>query len=142
MKELMYNEFGSTMENKIPITVINAIHTTEVLAQTQLNQMEVKQMTKISEEALNYKPQTKTKNIADLQQVSVDLDLIDDSFDFDGKTVNQKVIVVDNEKYRVPTTVIQQLKVILEDNPKMTKFKVKKSGTTKEDTKYLVIPLI
>jgi len=109
---------------------------------TELNQGGINKMGKISEEALNYKPQTKTKNIADLQEVSVDLDLQDDSFEFDNKTVNQKVIVVNDEKYRVPTTVIQQLKVILEDNPKMTKFKVKKSGTTKEDTKYLVIPLV
>ena len=110
--------------------------------QTELNQGGIKKMGKISEEALNYKPQTKTKNIADLKEVSVNLDLVDDSFEFDGKTVNQKVIIVNDEKYRVPTTVIQQLKVILEDNPKMTRFKVKKSGTTKEDTKYLVIPLI
>jgi len=30
----------------------------------------------------------------------------------------------------------------MEDNPKLKFFKVKKSGTTKDDTRYQVIPLM
>ena len=102
-------------------------------------------MAKISEVAKEYDSTSKTKNIADLDKVSTDLELIDDSFEFtkgdETKTVNQKVIELDGEKYRVPVTVIQQLKVLLEDNPNLKNFKVKKSGTTKDDTRYQVIPL-
>lgn len=75
----------------------------------------------------------------------VDIDLIDDSFEFveDGvtKTVDQKVIVIEDVKYRVPISVIKQLKVFLAEMPSMKHFRVKKTGTTKADTIYTVIPL-
>jgi len=105
-------------------------------------------MTKLDEYAKEFEPATKTKNIADLQEVSTDMDLIDDEFDFTDKitkqvtTVKQKVIIVDGEQYRVPVSVISQLKVVLEDNPNCKRFKVKKVGTTKDDTRYQVIPLM
>jgi len=108
----------------------------------QLNNNGGETMSKLGEEALNYKPGSKTKVISDLKEVSTDLDLIDDEFDYDGKTIKQKVIVVEDEKYRVPITVIQQLQVILKDNPEVKKFKVLKSGTTKDDTKYTVVPIV
>jgi len=105
-------------------------------------------MAKLNEFAQSYEPLTTTKNIADLPEVSVDMDLEDDSFEFTDKitgkekTVTQKVITVKDEKYRVPNSVIGQLKIILEDNPNLKRFKVKKSGTTKDDTRYQVIPLV
>ena len=103
-------------------------------------------MANISDYAKDYVSAATTKNIAELQSVSTDLELIDDEFEFtkngETKTVKQKVIVVDDEQYRCPITVIQQLKVILEDNPALKKFKVKKTGTTKDDTRYVVIPLV
>ncbi len=104
-------------------------------------------MSKISEYAKDYEPQQTTKNIADLEKVSVDCELVDDEFELIDKvtklpkTIKQKLIIVDQENYRVPVTVIQQLKVLIEDNPKLKNFKVKKSGTTKDDTRYQVIPL-
>lgn len=104
-------------------------------------------MSTIKEFAKGYEPKATTKNIADLQEVSADFELEDDEFEFTDKktnlvkTVKQKVIVVNGESYRVPATVIQQLKIILEDNPNLKKFKVRRSGSTKEDTKYQVIPL-
>ena len=103
---------------------------------------------KLNEFAKDFEPASKTKNIADLKEVSADIDLIDDEFEVTDKvtkqikTVKQKVIIVDNEKYRVPNSVIGQLKVIWEDNPNCNKFKVKKSGTTIDDTRYQVIPLM
>jgi hypothetical protein len=105
-------------------------------------------MSKISDFAKEYEPQQTTKNIADLPEVSIDLELEDDNFEFTDKvtrqtkTVNQKVINLNGENYRVPVSVIQQLKIILEDNPKLKKFKVKRSGSTKDDTRYQVIPLV
>jgi len=104
-------------------------------------------MSKIIDFAMEYSPQQKTKNIADLQEVSTELEIEDDSYEYmdkatkQPKSVTQKVIVVNGEKYRVPVTVIQQLKIILEDNPNLKRFKVKRSGSTKDDTKYQVIPL-
>lgn len=104
-------------------------------------------MTKLTDYAKDFEPASKTKNIADLKEVSTDIDLIDDEFEVTDKitkqvkNVKQKVIVVDGEQYRVPNSVIGQLKVLLEDNPGLKRFKVKKSGTTMDDTRYQVIPL-
>ena len=107
---------------------------------------EKRNMANLKDAAKEYEPSQKTKNIADLPKVSTDLELVDDSFEFtkgdETKTVNQKVVVVDDEKYRVPATVLQQLRVLLEDSPNLRFFKVKKSGTTKEDTRYQVIPIM
>jgi len=105
-------------------------------------------MAKLSEYVKEYEPATTTKNIADLKEVSTELDLKDDEFELIDKVtkvakiVKQKIIIVDGESYRVPVSVIQQLKILLEDNPLIKKFKVKKSGTTKDDTRYQVIPLM
>ena len=104
-------------------------------------------MTKINEFAKGYETPSATKNVADLSEVSTDLELEDDTFEFTDKTtkqtktVNQKVIKLNGETYRVPVSVLQQLKVILEDNPLLKRFKVKRSGSTKDDTRYQVIPL-
>jgi len=103
-------------------------------------------MVKIEEFAKAYESKT-TKNISELTEISTNLDLQDDEFDFtdkegNEKTVKQRVIVVDDQKYRVPISVIQQLKVMIEDNPKITKFKVKKTGEGKDNTRYTVIPIL
>lgn len=102
-------------------------------------------MAKLGEYAKEHVSATATKNITDLPEVLVDMELQDDSFEFekDGetKTVNQKVIMVGEEKFRVPTSVINQLKVHLEDNPTMKKFKVRSNGSGM-DTRYTVIPLM
>jgi len=119
----------------------------EELTQEQINHTKEEKMTKLNAYAKDYEPTSKTKNIADLKEVSTDIELEDDEFEVTDKatkqvkTVKQKVIVVGNDKYRVPASVIAQLKVILEDNPECKKFKVKKSGTTIDDTRYQVIPL-
>ena len=102
-------------------------------------------MANISEYAKDYVPTAKTRNITELQSVDTNLELIDDEFEFekDGETkiIQQKVIVVDGEQYRVPVSCIQQLKAQLEANPNMKKFKVTSTGSGM-DTKYTVIPLM
>ena len=77
-----------------------------------------------------------TKNIADLSTVSIDLEL--------GEELNvefpYKFVVVENERYRVPNSVLSNLKAILEENENLKTFKVKKTGTGL-NTEYTVIPL-
>ncbi len=97
-------------------------------------------MKTIKEEAKAYEPKQTTKNISELQSVSTDIVLEDDSFEFEGKEVKQKVMVVNGERYRMPVSVLRDLKVILEDNPNLKSFKVKKTGQQME-TRYTVIPL-
>lgn len=104
-------------------------------------------MVSLGEAAKEYES-SKTKNIAELNSVSTELELVEDEFEFtdnktgNTKTVKQEVVIIDDVKYRVPASVKQQLKVLLEDNPNLKKFKVKKTGTTKDDTRYQCIPLI
>lgn len=101
---------------------------------------------KIGELAKEYESKA-TKNITELAEISTDLEVFDDQFETTDKVtkqlkvVKQKVICVSGINYRVPSSVLQQLKIVLEDNPNLKKFKVKKSGTMME-TRYQVIPLI
>lgn len=100
---------------------------------------------KLSEEAKAYESK-QTHNIADLEECSVEMELEDDEFETEDdkghpKTVKQKVTKVNGENYRVPNSVLKQLKVFLDDNPNLKKFKVKKSGQGL-NTEYTVIPLI
>ncbi len=98
-------------------------------------------MASISEEAENYVPAT-TKNIADLEAVSINQEMFTrikkegtpEEFTYD-------CIVIKDEDYRVPKSVLKQLKTFKEEKPEMTTFKVKKEGTTQNDTTYTVIPL-
>lgn len=94
----------------------------------------------IKDEAKDYEPKQATKNISELQSVSTDLVVEDDSFEFEGKEIKQKIVVVNGERYRMPVSVIRDLKVILDDNPNLKAFKVKKTGQQME-TRYTVIPL-
>ena len=113
-------------------------------------------MAKLNEVAKAYELK-QTKNIADLEKVPVDIDVVDDEFeapekDANGnpktdeqgnpvtKTVQQKVFEQGGEKYRIPNSVLKQLKVLLEDNPNLKYFKVKRSGQGL-NTDYTVIPL-
>jgi hypothetical protein len=98
-------------------------------------------MPTLSEFAKTYVPTT-TKNISDLDEVTTNLPLEDrEGTDKQGNTFKYKVIVVEGEDYRVPNSVIGNLKAILGKKPTMTKFSVARQGKTKDDTKYTVIPL-
>lgn len=95
----------------------------------------------IKEEAQASEPQAKTKNITELPQVSTDLLLGEESFkNKEGEEVTIRIIELNGEKYRVPQSVLNSLNVILEDNPDLKTFKVKKTGEGM-DTRYTVIPL-
>ncbi len=102
--------------------------------------MEIKKMAKLSEEAKNYVPPT-TKNISELDSVSVDVDVLEKEVQKDnGETFKYKYIVVKDEEYRVGASVLKQLKAQLEENSSLKTFKVKKEGEGLK-TVYTVIPL-
>jgi len=96
----------------------------------------------IKEEAQAYEPK-QTKNIADLEKVSVEL-IIDPEertgTDKDGNVFKYKVTIIDGEEYRVPDSVLKALKVHLEQKPDLKEFKVVKSGEGLNTT-YTVVPL-
>lgn len=95
----------------------------------------------IKDEVLNYEP-TQLKNISELDKVSVELEVRDGSFiDKDGKEVKYKYVELNGLRYKIPFSVYRDLKAILHENPKLMYFKVKRTGTTKTDTRYTVIPL-
>lgn len=103
-------------------------------------------MATITDFAKAFEP-AKTRNISELKEVSTDSEIIDEEFVIEKdketgekKVVKQKVIIIDNEKYRVPISVIADLKAILEKDPAMKKFGVIKKGTGLQ-TRYTVIPL-
>ena len=97
-------------------------------------------MAKISEEAQGYETAT-TANIADLNKVSTKAEVETKTFkEGTEEEFKVKVINVDGQDYRVPNIVLGNLKAILEENPKLEFFKVKKDGIGM-NTRYTVIPL-
>ena len=87
-----------------------------------------------------YEPQ-KMKNISDLDSVKVDVGIktqIRKNRENEDYTVN--FIVIEGEEHRVPISVIEQLKILLEEKPDLKTFKVLKTGKDLA-TKYQVIPL-
>jgi len=99
-------------------------------------------MTTLKESAMNYTPQG-SKNISDLEVVSTEQITFDrEGIDAQtGKPYTYKAIIVNGEDYRVPDSVIAQLKAILNVNPKLQKFRVAKTGQGMS-TRYSVVPLL
>lgn len=98
-------------------------------------------MATIKEGAQAFAPK-QTKNISELQEISVDFTLEDgEGTDKEGNTFKYKYIEVNGEQYRVPGVVLAQIKDILSENPNMKSFKVKRTGEGKTATRYTVIPL-
>ena len=94
-------------------------------------------MATIKEEALGFESKSKVKNISDLPSVDTSLVVLaEDNVEFP-----YKYIELNGDRYRVPTSVLSSLKAILEENPALKKFKVKKSGEGM-NTEYTVIPLL
>lgn len=87
-------------------------------------------------------PKTTTKNISELSKVSTKLEVTEQIRGKEPNTWKQFEIVVDGQIYRVPKTVIDQLQTIVKFAPTLEYFKVTKTGTTKDDTKYKVEPVV
>lgn len=99
-------------------------------------------MVSIKESAKNYEPK-RMKNIADLEVVRTDIELVenDKRKDQNGDEYTVSYFVHEEEEYRVPASVLEQLKKILEAKPELKSFKVSKTGEGKQGTKYQVITL-
>jgi len=97
-------------------------------------------MATIKDAAQAYEP-PQTLNIADLDKVSVEVPIEDrEGKKKDNTTFKYKVAIVNGEEYRVPATVLKDLKIILETKPDCKLFKVVKEGEGMS-TDYTVISL-
>jgi hypothetical protein len=90
--------------------------------------------------AQTYVPKS-AKNITELKSVDADLLFeIESGVNKDGEEFTYNYITIDDVKYRVPDSVLKDLKSILEKKPALKTFCVSKSGEGR-NTKYTVIPL-
>lgn len=97
-------------------------------------------MASFKKTAQAYEPQ-KLKNIADLDAVSIEQEVKKETRkNKDNEDYQVSFVVVDNEEYRVPNSVLEQLKAILEEKPELKTFKVSKKGEGL-NTSYTVIQL-
>jgi hypothetical protein len=95
----------------------------------------------IKDNAKNYQPKS-VKNITDLKVVPIDLIMFEEK-GIDKNTNEEykyNYIEVDGEKFRIPDSVLKDLKSILEKKPSLKTFSVSKTGEGR-NTKYIVIPL-
>lgn len=98
-------------------------------------------MVTMKEKAQNYEPQ-KTKTISDLGVFDADIEtFLFEGTDKDGKTFTYEYVQdEEGNRYRVPGTVFNQMKMFLEEDPSISHFKVKKSGEGMK-TSYTVMPV-
>lgn len=100
-----------------------------------------KNMAKLKDEAQAYEP-TLTKNIADLDKVSLEIDVQEKTAtDKEGKEFTYKYAVIDGEEYRIPRSVLKEIKTIMEEMPEVTHVKVKKLGEGLQ-TEYKTLPIL
>jgi len=105
-----------------------------------LHKTEENKMSTIRENAKAYES-PKTKNITELKEISTELDIVEKEFqDRNGETFKVSTITVNDQEYRIPNSVLRDLKAILQDKPETTKFKVTKTGEGMQ-TSYTVITL-
>jgi hypothetical protein len=97
-------------------------------------------MTTLKDFAKAYEPK-QMGNIADLKIVSTTVDIKTEvRKDKDNQDYTVSFILVDGMEYRVPMSIVEQLKAIIESKPELKTFKVNKTGTGM-GTKYQVIAL-
>ena len=97
-------------------------------------------MGNLREEAKAFEPK-KTLNVADLEALSLD-NKIEHRIgkDKDGVEFSYKVALVDGEEYRVPASVLADIKTLIEAKQTLKTVKIIKKGTGM-NTKYSVIPM-
>jgi len=94
----------------------------------------------IKQAAQIYQPKS-AKNVTELKSVSVDLVMqLETGTTNEGEEFSYNFIEVSGEKYRIPDSVLANLKAILEKKPTLKTFAVSKTGEGRQ-TKYTVIPL-
>jgi hypothetical protein len=84
--------------------------------------------------------EVQTQNIADAGIFPIDIAIETKEFTkTDGETFTVNIAVVNEVPYRVPTSVLLQLKALLEDMPELQQVKVLKTGSGMS-TQYQVVP--
>lgn len=97
-------------------------------------------MTTLRDSAKAYEP-LKTKNIADLEAVSLDAAFEERTGkDKEGRDYSFSVVIITGQEYRVPDSVLKDIKAIMEAKPTLKTIKVIKKGQGM-NTQYTVIPL-
>ena len=97
-------------------------------------------MTTLKESAEAYEPQ-QFKNIADLEVVPLTSEFKEETkTNSDGEDYVVKYVSLKGEKYRVPNSVLEGMKSILEQKPDAKIVKVTKKGDGL-NTRYTVIPI-
>jgi hypothetical protein len=80
--------------------------------------------------------------ISDLETVGINVPIVEKKFkEGTDDEFSSYIITVEGKDYRVPGSVLLSLQTLLENVPGMKYFKVIKKGTTRETTKYTVVPL-
>jgi len=92
-------------------------------------------MANLKEEAQGYEPKH-IRNISELKAISIDVEVFTET----EVEFPYKYIVVNGERYKMPLTIIADLKEVLEEKPDLKDFKVKRVGEGK-NTKYTLITL-
>ena len=90
----------------------------------------------IKDEAANYKAKSSVSNISELKEIDTNLVIFEET----EAEFPYRYIEANGIRYRMPDSVLAALQAILRSNPKISKFKVDKSGTGM-NTKYVVIHL-
>lgn len=86
-------------------------------------------MSSLKEIAKDYEPK-RTLNIVDLDKVDLSLPIEERTgTDKEGKSFDYHVLVVNDQEYRVPNTVLEEIKKILKLKPETKFVKVSKKGT-------------
>lgn len=94
----------------------------------------------IKDMAKNYQPKT-AKNITELKSIDVSLVMqTEEGIDSENTKYSFNFIEINGEKFRVPDSVLKDLKAILEKKPNLKTFAVTKTGEGRQ-TKYTTIPL-
>lgn len=97
-------------------------------------------MVSLRESAKAFVPQT-TKNIAELEAVSLDVPITEKSgVSKDGQPFSFHVATIAGEEYRVPSSVLNDIKAIMTAKPSLKTIKVIKKGQGM-NTSYTVVPL-
>ena len=97
-------------------------------------------MTSLKESAKAFQPK-QTLNVADLEAVSVESKVeARTGTDKEGHDFAYQVVIVGGNEYRVPSSVLADIKTLIEAKPTLKTVKVIKKGTGMA-TKYSVIPM-
>jgi hypothetical protein len=97
-------------------------------------------MVSLKDTAKDFQPK-QTKNIADLEVVSLDYPVEKRTGkDKDNKEFEYNVIIFMGQEYRIPDSVLRDIKAINEAKPTLKTVKVIKKGTGL-NTSYTVIPI-